>query len=1055
MITRTRFPHLPFPHSALILLGTLVAMAARPASGQDWDVETSRAPATTRLAFEATEGTWMSLDVSPDGRSIVFDLLGHLYEMPIAGGEAKPLTRGRSWNMFPRYSPDGSAILFTSDRAGVEDQWLLDRASGSLTNLTKGKTSVYQGSWSADGRFFFASWLDQGQRIHVAQYGRHGSRQELFATGTFQPAVHLVDDTLRQRLYYEHADQQLPASGGRIKIFDKRTGESSVYIQRPGGAINPALSPDGRHLAYVHRDYQRSVLVVHDLETKLERVLPPDLDRDRQDYFVYHHGLYPNMAWHPNGREVVLTYGGQIRAVNAETGAERTIPFRAPVDRVLDQTVRFPTAVPDSAATTRAHRWAQRIAGGVLFETLGDLYLQTASGRRRLTETAAHETSPVASARTGRVYYATWTDDALGAIEWIPLAGGRPTRITRIPTQYGSLTLAPDGETVAALRGGQSLAQGQRLHEQTTFDLITIGPDGRERVVTEVNWTTLWYLSHPPALQFGPSGEDLYFTEFVRDTLELKRIRLDGAGEATLYRFPHAARAAISPNLRWVAFEEYFRGYLTPFDFVGRARLVSPADGQGTSWRASMHDGNVGWSPDGETLTWTAGPTFYEKPADSIVADRGEPRTTALSVAFPVSVPSATIALTGARVITMDSARRVLENATILVRRNRIVAIGSDVPVPASAHRIDLSGHTIMPGIVDVHAHYGGTSHSPLHVIEQRLPGLHAALAHGVTTMYEVYGNVDKDFWVSDMLRAGALLGPRLYSTGQGIYGSRFFRPKQFRYLETLDDVRQAVAYNRDRGATAVKDYLTPHRRSRHMLTAVARELGLNVEVEPGGEAQTNLTRLVDGATGIAHGMGFTPIYSDIVKLFAATRIGVTPTLVVTLDGPQGETFFYEQERVWDNEKLLRFTTRDRLVARSRSGHYWPEDQFSPRLAAIMKRLHDAGVSVQLGAHGQQLGLDAHWEMELFSQGGFSPMEVIQLATINPAKHTGLDREVGSIEIGKVADLVVMRKNPLDDIRNTRSIAYVMANGVVFAGDDLARVYPDPAPSRPMYFQRR
>jgi hypothetical protein len=259
--------------------------------------------------------------------------------------------------------------------------------------------------------------------------------------------------------------------------------------------------------------------------------------------------------------------------------------------------------------------------------------------------------------------------------------------------------------------------------------------------------------------------------------------------------------------------------------------------------------------------------------------------------------------------------------------------------------------------------------------------------------------------------------------------------------------------YNKERGATALKDYLTPHRRARHQLATVAREQGLNVEVEPGGEAQTNLTRLIDGATGIAHGMGFTPIYSDVIRMFAATGIGVTPTLIVTLDGPQGETFFYESERVWDDEKVLRFSTREDLVARSRSAHYWPEDQFAPRLAAIMKRLYDAGVSVQLGAHGQQPGLDAHWEMELFSQGGFSPMEVIQVATINGARHAGLDRELGSIEVGKLADLVVMSQNPLVAIRNARSITHVVQNGVVYDGNDLARIYPNPAPAKRMYFQ--
>jgi Tol biopolymer transport system component len=1039
--------------SSLPLTLALCLTLSAGAAAQEWNIETSRAPATTRLDFVATEGTWISLDVSPDGRFIVFDLLGHLYEMPIDGGEARPLTTGRSWNMFPRYSPDGKSILFTSDRAGIEDQWTLDRASNGLTNLTKSARSIYQGSWSADGRLFYASSVEDAQRIRIYQFGLHGSRQDLVRTGVFQPAIHVVDDTLRNRLLYEHNEGNLPASGARIKSYDKATGEISIYIDRPGGAANPALSPDGKTLAYVHRDYQVTTLIAHDLETRRERVLVTGLDRDRQDYKVYHHGSYPNMDWHPNGREVILSYGGQIRAVNAVTGAARTIPFRARVDRVLDQTIRFPAREPQGEVRTRTHRWAQRIAGGILYETLGDLYLKAPNGTRRVTETSAHETSPVFDPATGTIYYATWSDDSLGAIESRALAGGAPTRLTTVPTQYGSLALSPDGKTLAALRGRPTFHGGDRLGDQREFELILIGPDRREQVVTRVSWIANYAVNYPPGITFGPRGE-LYFSEFQGDTLLLKRVRPDGLGETVLHRFPHAVRVEVSPDAKWIAFEEYFRSYLAPLEFVGQATTMSPADRQGTFWRVRPEDGHLAWSRDGATITWVSGSSFLERPVGDVATGRDQPPVrTDLSVGFPVAIPASTIALTGLRVITMDSARRVLDNATILIRRNRIEAVGRGVAIPAGAHRVDLAGHTVMPGIVDVHAHFGGLDHSVLNVIEQRLPGLHAALAHGVTTMYEVYGNVDKDYWVGDLIRKGEMVGPRIYSTGQGIYGSRFFRPKQYRYLEDLEGVREAVTHNKDRGATAVKDYLTPHRRARHQIATVARELGLNVEVEPGGEAQTNLTRLIDGATGIAHGMGFTPIYSDIIKMYAATEVGVTPTLIVTLDGPQGESFFYESERVWENQKLLRFTTREALVARSRAPHYWPEDQFAPRLAAIMKKLHDAGVSVQLGAHGQQLGLDAHWEMELFAQGGFTPMEVIQIATINGARHAGLDQDVGSIQVGKLADLVVMSRNPLENIKNARAIAFVVQNGVLYRGDDLARVHPDPAPAKRMYFQ--
>jgi Tol biopolymer transport system component len=130
---------------ALALLASVAG--AGPVGAQGWTVDSARAPEKL-LEFTATEGTWISVDVSPDGRFIAFDLLGHLYEMPYAGGEARPLTRGRSWNHLPRYSPDGNRILFTSDRTGKEAIWLLHRGSDSLEQVTKLEDRTYQASWT-------------------------------------------------------------------------------------------------------------------------------------------------------------------------------------------------------------------------------------------------------------------------------------------------------------------------------------------------------------------------------------------------------------------------------------------------------------------------------------------------------------------------------------------------------------------------------------------------------------------------------------------------------------------------------------------------------------------------------------------------------------------------------------------------------------------------------------------------------------------------------------------------------------------------------------------
>ncbi len=200
--------------------------------------------------------------------------------------------------------------------------------------------------------------------------------------------------------------------------------------------------------------------------------------------------------------------------------------------------------------------------------------------------------------------------------------------------------------------------------------------------------------------------------------------------------------------------------------------------------------------------------------------------------------------------------------------------------------------------------------------------------------------------------------------------------------------------------------------------------------------------------------MGLTPLYQDIIELFKDSGTGVTPTLLVVYNGPAGQVAFDQTSRVWEDPKLLNFARSDELRRFRRVTHYWDDDLYAPEMAGEMKKLFDAGVLVNAGGHGQMLGLDMHWEMELFVQGGFTPLDAIQVATINGATYHGLGDNLGSIEVGKLADLIIMSANPLTDIRNTRKIVYVMKNGVLYSGDDAARVYPDPAPAGRMYFMR-
>lgn len=256
-------------------------------------------------------------------------------------------------------------------------------------------------------------------------------------------------------------------------------------------------------------------------------------------------------------------------------------------------------------------------------------------------------------------------------------------------------------------------------------------------------------------------------------------------------------------------------------------------------------------------------------------------------------------------------------------------------------------------------------------------------------------------------------------------------------------------------GAFSVKSYNQPRRDQRQQVMQAARELQMLVMPEGGSTFFHNVTMLMDGHTGIEHNLPVSPLYEDVLQLWKATGIGYTPTLVVNFGGLSGEYYWYQESDVWENERLLTFVPRSIVDARSRRRTMAADDDFYfMDVARQARKLVDQGNLVQVGAHGQLQGLAAHWELWMFVLGGMTPHQALRSATMHGAEYLGLDNALGSIEPGKLADLVVLDGNPLEDIRVTADVWQVMVNGRLYDAATMDQIAPTSEMRNLFYWER-
>ncbi|MGQ0540924.1 MAG: amidohydrolase family protein [Blastocatellia bacterium] len=1045
------------------------------------------------IKFTTNEGTWMSLDVSPDGKTITFDLLGDLYTMPVEGGEAKRIHGGMSFESQPKFSPDGQHIVFLSDRSGAENVWVCKPDGTDPKAITKDTKAMFVSpSWTEDGNYIAVSKSDQSiGTFHAFLYHKDGGSgvsigpppPPLPAPGQEGPPpaprmnrMGAVVSPDGRFIYYAQRtgafDYNARFPMWQIFRFDRDTGETSRVTNSQGSAVRPVLSPDGKNMVYATRFETKTALRVRNLETNQERWLINNVTRDDQESRATR-DTFPGYDFMPDGKSLIVPINGKVARVDFATGAATDIPFTVNVEAEIGPRVHFKYRVDDGATVNaRLIRYpalspdSKRVA----FTAFSKLYVMDLPNGtpKRITTGSEGEFMPTWSPDGSSIAYVTWSRQG-GHIYSVSPDGGSPRKLTNSPAFYSYPAYSPDGSKIVFITGAvddQLFADIREGHEFSSpeEEILHGKHDDRQREVTGIGGSTGTDLRYIPAgggnaIHIAPTqgGRLPHFSNdpnrvYVTTQQGLASIRIDGydrrihmrvTGKGTPPQQPSAGVMRISPDRSRVFLDLQGKHYIVTVPRSGRdtvnVSLAGPTSNVPVKKMSLFGGDYLNWSPDGKTVSWSWGTKLYRQ---AITEDK--PETFDITVSTARHKPKGTVVLTGARIITMKG-DEIIEKGDVVITDNRITAVGAKgkVTIPAGAKVVDVTGKTIVPGFVDVHAHMW----PPRDLHQPQVWQYLANLAYGVTTTRDPQSATTDVYAYADLVETGEILGPRVFTTGPGVFSSLS--------LDDKDSVNNYIKRYRDAYKTdTLKQYVVGDRNVRQMVAMACIDNKITPTTEGALDMKLDLSQMIDGYSGHEHSLPLQPIYNDVVQFVAQTKTFYTPTILVAYGGPWAENYYFQTTDVLNNKRLGKFIPRELMNSMMRRRPQWfrPEEYSFQSIAKGAADVVKAGGRVGIGGHGQMQGMGVHWEIWAMQSGGMSTHDTLRVATIFGAEAIGLEQDLGSIESGKLADLIIMDKNPLADIRNTDSIRMVMKNGELFDAETLNQTWPNQKPLDKQYW---